>query len=94
MPKSVFAGIALTLFGIFYPKGEQKVHTGDSSQISSKEDGSQISDIAALPEKGETSKAGAVVIVVLLAVIAIMGVYMPAPLKDLITSAQRIITGV
>jgi hydrogenase-4 component F len=44
-------------------------------------------------EKGETNKAGAVIILVLLAVILVMGVYMPEPLKALITSAQQIITG-
>jgi hydrogenase-4 component F len=44
-------------------------------------------------EKSETNKAGAVIILVLLAVILVMGVYMPEPLKALITSAQQIITG-
>lgn len=97
----VFAGIAVTLFGIFYPKGDQKVNKqhkgdggmGDGSQITPIGENTQISDKAAIPEKGEASKAGTVVIVVLLVIIAIMGVYMPAPLKDLITSAQKIITG-
>ncbi len=90
----VFAGIALTLFGIFYLKGNQEVHKQDSAQITDKGEGSPMPDIGALPEKGEMSKSGVAVIVVLLAVIAIMGVYMPSPLKDLIISAQQIITGV
>lgn len=69
----VFAGIALTLFPVFYFKGARQ---------------------ASIPEKGETNRAGAAVIVVLLVVILVMGITMPAPLKDLITEAQRIITGV
>ncbi len=111
----IFAGIALTLFRIFYTKGVQEVHNGDGSPImdpGGMGDGSPIRDIRVgspirdigvgsqlsgyetLAEKGEANKAGVAVIVVLLAIIAIMGIYMPAPLKDLITSAQKIITGV
>lgn len=44
-------------------------------------------------EKGEINKPGAAVLIVLLAVILATGLYMPELLKDLITSAQRIIIG-
>jgi hydrogenase-4 component F len=43
--------------------------------------------------KGEVNKPGAAVLIVLLAVILVTGLYMPELLKDLITSAQKIIIG-
>jgi formate hydrogenlyase subunit 3/multisubunit Na+/H+ antiporter MnhD subunit len=47
----------------------------------------------ALPARGETNIPGAIVVIVLLVLILIMGVYMPTPLKELLITAQRIITG-
>lgn len=121
----VFAGIAVTLFGIFYVKEsehrnnntETNLHLGVSNNSNTRHNSVESHDSGALygsnvtqaavaaevvsqaaateesPIRGETNKAGAVVILVLLAVILVMGVYMPAPLKDLITGAQQIITG-
>lgn len=43
--------------------------------------------------KGETNIAGTVCLLVLFAVIAVTGLYMPAGIKNLLTSAQSIITG-
>lgn len=84
----VFAGIALTLFKIFY--GDASQVKGDSSQV--KGDASQQSNIEGVIS-GETNIPGAVVIVILLVVALVMGIYMPATLKDLITNAQKIIIG-
>ena len=43
--------------------------------------------------KGEINKPGTAVLIVLLAIILATGLYMPDLLKDLITSAQRILIG-
>lgn len=67
----VFAGMASTLFKIFWEK----------------------TDNDCIIIKGKTNIAGAAVIVVLLAVILVMGFYMPPALKDLLTDAQEIIIG-
>lgn len=50
-------------------------------------------DIENAVKKGETNIAGSAVSVLLLAVILIMGFYMPPVLKELLTNAQKIITG-
>ena len=41
---------------------------------------------------GETNKPGAAVLIILLVLILVSGLYLPEPLKELITSAQKIIT--
>ena len=97
----VFAGIALTLFKIFWGDASQlsgrQLSKGDASQLSHgvndsnddyEGDASQKSIL-----KGETNIPGAAVIVILLVMVLIMGIYMPSALKDLLTNAQQIIIG-
>jgi len=74
----VFAGIAVTLFKIFW---------GDVPQLNTNnEDHNEL-------RKGETNIPGTVVIVMLLAVVLVMGIYMPPSLKTLLANAQQIIIG-
>lgn len=44
-------------------------------------------------ERGETNKAGAAVLVILLVIITISGVYLPEPVTELINMAAAVITG-
>ena len=66
----IFAGIAVTLFGMFFGKQGQ-------------------ADL----KPGEVNISGTAVTILLLAIISVTGLYMPVEIKDLITNAQRIITG-
>ncbi len=102
----VFTGIALTLFKIFYGRDIGEEDNGDASQKSQPElplsiqredanEGEQNKEkMENRPLKyRETNAAGVAVIVVLLAVSLLLGVYMPAALKELLLDAQQIITG-
>lgn len=67
---AIFAGIALTLFNIFYRD-----------------------DIKTDLEPGEVNIPGTVAILAMLILISVSGLYMPNELKELLFSAQQIITG-
>lgn len=75
----IFAGIALTLFKIFYGSNKPK----------------DIKDMKDMKEikPGEINIPGAIVVIILLVVICITGIYLPEGLKTLIYNAQKIIIG-
>jgi hydrogenase-4 component F len=85
----VFTGIALTLFKIFYTTGAAETVRTEISAAGMDND----CPAEDLPARGEANIAGVAVIVFLLAVALIMGITIPAPLKELITMAQQIIIG-
>lgn len=79
----IFAGIAVALFKVFF--GEPALDAGI------RQDGTGNPGGAIKP--GEPNKPGAAVLIVLIIIISATGFYMPATLKELITSAQMIIGG-
>ena len=75
--------LALVFAGIVYVLF--KMFYGDTEGLTDP-DGKPI-------ERGETNKAGAVIIVLLLIVITIMGLWLPQPLIDLMNMAVAVVTG-
>jgi len=94
----VFAGIAFTLFKIFWGEplrdcageGFPKLSATNETafELYSKKQGS-----CEPIQKGETNIPGVAMLLLLLVVIMVTGMYMPSTLKELITNAQQIITG-
>ncbi len=94
----IFAGIAVTLFKIFYQQSKDlpqkdfaaKLEHNEQKLMSEVMRGeTKITDVM----RGETNKSGAVVLILLLVLITLMGLYMPVGLSDLIVNAQKIIIG-
>ena len=73
----IFAGIAATLFKIFFGEADLRHIQSGKTQI----------------WNGETNLPGAIATVVLLVAILVTGIYLPEGLKDLLHAAQQIIMG-
>ena len=85
----VFAGIAVTLFKMFYQQG--KILSSEEPEFA---EATKTAE-EAMPKafNGETNQAGAFVLIVLLVLITVLGVYMPTGMRDLLVDAQKIIIG-
>lgn len=88
----VFAGIAVTLFRMFYGTSCSRQDGEDKSLPVVADTTADTANVGVKP--GEKNIAGAVCLLLLLAAITISGVYLPPGIKDLIIQAQNIILGV
>jgi len=96
----IFAGIASVLFRMFWgtdAEASAAVEATAASEVTAAAEGAVVSEGDGTADRyakpRETNIAGAAVIVTLLAVILVMGFYMPAGLRELLENARQIVIG-
>ncbi|UWG95367.1 hydrogenase 4 subunit F [Dehalobacter sp. DCM] len=102
----VFAGVAVTLFRMFYGSDTNSLYPAvkdisiaDRLEQSEPSEPSETADkylgnsSAAAVKPGETNKAGALCLIILLITILISGIYLPPGIRELLLQARNIVMG-